>query len=501
VDRIATRVALLISLAPIIVVAQATKTRKSIPTIAKAATTGVVLVVMGNDEPIATGTGFVAEQWFQTDEPESNWMNWKAAVATNYHVIAHGKLGAVKFSDGTLSPIDGILAADKVRDLAIVRIHTRPKGVRVLPLANSDRVEVGEDVVAIGNPLGLELSVSNGIVSGIRSDEKLGGKFLQITAPISHGSSGGPLFNMAGEVIGVTSLFIEGGENLNFAIPSNDVERLLGKEVSHFKGKDIIFSGIISAKLQPLPNEPLPDEQAKREKHNEESETSTESEYRWPEPVGLWSLARKFYDDDDGAGIFSPEEFGTAPDGSKVPLGRMSNADFVCISRETRSDEFFTFQARGYDREYAEATKAALKGGEDFEKQIKIKKVIQGNAPYLHFITFDLNGSRSLDRFLLDGGRILKKDIYSKGVKVDTFEYHWNGTSWFFHDLQFVPALFGLPRNPDMPTDIPKAHYLSLQLFKKDLLMEVLRYVESDVDGHVVASGYCEKRKEALFIF
>jgi hypothetical protein len=79
--------------------------------------------------------------------------------------------------------------------------------------------------VAIGNPLSLESTVSNGIVSGIRSDE--GRRLLQITTPISHGSSGGPLFNMFGQVVGITSAALVGGENLNFAIPINDVKNLL----------------------------------------------------------------------------------------------------------------------------------------------------------------------------------------------------------------------------------------------------------------------------------
>jgi S1-C subfamily serine protease len=96
-------------------------------------------------------------------------------------------------------------------------------------------------VVAIGNRLGLELTVSNGIVSGIRSDEKQEGKLLQITAPISHGSSGGPLFNMFGEVTGINAMFLQGGESLNFAIPVNDAKNLLQNQ---------------SAQLEQLPNEP-----------------------------------------------------------------------------------------------------------------------------------------------------------------------------------------------------------------------------------------------------
>jgi len=115
---------------------------------------------------------------------------------------------------------------------------------------------VGEEIVAIGSPLSLESTVSSGIVSGIRTIETPNAaasqiqlppgyedakpvkgppatsyaKYLQITAPISPGSSGGPLFNMAGEVVGITTLYLEGGENLNFAIPINDAKPLLSAD-------------------------------------------------------------------------------------------------------------------------------------------------------------------------------------------------------------------------------------------------------------------------------
>ena len=176
------------------------------------------------DKPIATGTGFL--------------VNTSGVIVTNYHVIQEGNVAVVKLSDGTALPVDGVLAADKVRDLAVIKVHG--KTFRTLTLGNSDHVQVGEEVVAIGNPLGLELTVSNGILSGVRTVEKEGGNFLQITAPISHGSSGGPLFNMQGEVVGITSMYFAGGENLNFAIPVNDAKRLLLKR---------------SARLQDLPNE------------------------------------------------------------------------------------------------------------------------------------------------------------------------------------------------------------------------------------------------------
>jgi S1-C subfamily serine protease len=87
-------------------------------------------------------------------------------------------------------------------------------------LGNSDPVQVGERVVAIGNPRGLEQTVTDGLISAIRDTGK-GYKLFQMSVPISTGSSGGPLFNMAGEAIGITAAYLEGGQNLNFAIPIN----------------------------------------------------------------------------------------------------------------------------------------------------------------------------------------------------------------------------------------------------------------------------------------
>jgi S1-C subfamily serine protease len=119
------------------------------------------------------------------------------------------------------------------------RFKIHGKTFRTLTLGNSDRVQVSEEVVAIGNPLSLESTVSNGIVSGIRTSKEQGGKFLQTTAPISPGSSGGPLLNMAGDVVGINTMYFEGGENLNFAISVNDAKPFLLNQ---------------SAELQNLPN-------------------------------------------------------------------------------------------------------------------------------------------------------------------------------------------------------------------------------------------------------
>jgi hypothetical protein len=179
----------------------------------KAANGAIVsIITSGADgKPLAQGTGFLVS----TD----------GRIVTNYHVIEGASSAIVKLPDGAFYDVDGVVAFDKARDLAVIKAHGQ--NFRVVTLGNSDRVQVGEEIVEIGSPLSLESTVSSGIVSGIRTIEGKGGKLLQVTAPISPGSSGGPLFNMAGEVVGITTLYLEGGENLNFAIPINDAKRLL----------------------------------------------------------------------------------------------------------------------------------------------------------------------------------------------------------------------------------------------------------------------------------
>jgi hypothetical protein len=225
-SRIVTGV-LLASLVPAVVAAQSVPARKDIPAIAKSANGSIVSIVMSDKDgkAIGQGSGFFVSK--------------DGLVVTNYHVIAEGSSAVVKLPDGAFYVVDGLATFDKERDVAIIKVHGQ--NFRTLTLGNSDRVQVGEEVVAIGNPLSLESTVSNGIVSGIRTSEDLGGKFLQITTPISPGSSGGPLFNMAGDVVGITTMYLKGGENLNFAIPINDAKHMLLAK---------------SAKMLDLPNEP-----------------------------------------------------------------------------------------------------------------------------------------------------------------------------------------------------------------------------------------------------
>ena len=211
-------VALVTSLLASLFAAQSAPARKDIPAIAKAAKGTVVSIIMADKDgrPVAQGSGFIVGR--------------DGSIVTNYHVIRSGSSAIAKLPDGAFFVVDGVLAFDKARDIAIIKAHG--ENFRTVTLGDSDRIQVGEEVIAIGNPLSLESTVSSGIVSGIRTIEGEGGKFLQVTAPISPGSSGGPLFDETGEVIGITTLYIKGGENLNFAIPVNDAKHMLHANIS-----------------------------------------------------------------------------------------------------------------------------------------------------------------------------------------------------------------------------------------------------------------------------
>jgi len=132
-------------------------------------------------------------------------------IITNFHVIDNSNLVIVKTKDGKIRYAQ-IIAFDRKIDLALIRI----KGSFVdKETAITESVGIGDDTVAIGNPMGIEQSLSTGIVSHLPDNKKL---IVQTTAPISHGSSGGGLFDENGELIGITTAMVESGQNLNFAI-------------------------------------------------------------------------------------------------------------------------------------------------------------------------------------------------------------------------------------------------------------------------------------------
>jgi serine protease Do len=148
-------------------------------------------------------------------------------VATNFHVIRGANEAKVVLGNGKEYQAVEVLAVDEDQDLAILRIEARK--LKPLPLGDSTKIKPGERIVAIGHPLGLGATVSDGLVSGLREiSEKQ--SLVQISAPISQGSSGGPVFNDRGEVIGVSTLMVASGQNLNFAVPVNALKAMLGTQ-------------------------------------------------------------------------------------------------------------------------------------------------------------------------------------------------------------------------------------------------------------------------------
>src|SRR3954447_3082384 len=145
-------------------------------------------------------------------------------IVTNRHVLEGAYRAEVHSSSGAVFPVKGVLAVDAEGDIALLKIDAPAPPIRALPLDKTSPQE-GESVVVIGNPLGREGSVTNGIVSAVR-DIPAFGRIIQITAPISSGSSGSPVVNMQGQVIGVATLQITGGQSVNFAIPSERISQL-----------------------------------------------------------------------------------------------------------------------------------------------------------------------------------------------------------------------------------------------------------------------------------
>ncbi len=149
-------------------------------------------------------------------------------IATNYHVIEGAAKGTAKLvGKYTTYNIEGVTATDKVNDLAFLKVTAY--GIKPLSLGDSDSVRIGETVYVAGNPKGLEGTFSDGIISSRRDTDTK--ERLQMTAPISPGSSGGPVLNRKGEVIGVSFAGHRAldAQNLNFAIPSKYLKALLAR--------------------------------------------------------------------------------------------------------------------------------------------------------------------------------------------------------------------------------------------------------------------------------
>jgi len=180
--------------------------------LAKKARPAVMLLVVSDaaGKEIANGTGFLVSS--------------DGKLITNFHVIEKAASAVAKSENGGLFPIEGVLASDPKNDLVLLKL--KAKDLPFLTLGNSDKIEVGTRIAVIGSPLGLEGTLSEGIVSAVResSDQAC---WIQITAAISPGSSGSPVLNAVGQVIGVATLVVRGGQSLNFAVTVEATRKLL----------------------------------------------------------------------------------------------------------------------------------------------------------------------------------------------------------------------------------------------------------------------------------
>jgi hypothetical protein len=200
-------------LASLLWVLAAYSASQNVADVVKQSSDAVVLIVISNSagQETALGSGFLVSA--------------DGEIVTNYHVIKEAHSAIAKLPNGAFFPVNGVLASDSDRDLAILKVNG--KNLPFLTLGDIDKIHVGDHVVAVGSPLGFEGTVSDGIVSAVR--EVGGKKWLQTTAPVSHGNSGGPLLDMSNHVVGVITWGVNAavGQGLNFAVPCDGVAQLL----------------------------------------------------------------------------------------------------------------------------------------------------------------------------------------------------------------------------------------------------------------------------------
>ena len=175
-------------------------------------------------------------------------------IITNLHVIAQDNIARITLANGRQIEHVMVAGVDATRDLILLKVNAG--SLPSVQLGESTGVAVGERVYAIGSPKGLELSLSDGIVSAVRDVD--GDEAIQTTAAISPGSSGGGLFNSRGELIGITTFKVRGGENINFAMPVRYVRPLIASAEQRIRSIDDVYREQRTAQSRPDEPESAP---------------------------------------------------------------------------------------------------------------------------------------------------------------------------------------------------------------------------------------------------
>jgi S1-C subfamily serine protease len=228
--------------------------RRSAPGVVQVTSTSVVAPQVDPFDPFATptpetqqllGSGFVVDK--------------AGHIVTNYHVVQGAQKVDVSFSNNE-SLTAHIVGVDPSTDIAVLRVTARSRALTPLPLGNSDTVRVGDSVVAIGNPFGLDRTATAGIVSALQRQITAPNSYsidhvIQTDAPINHGNSGGPLINADGRVIGVNSQIQTGGTSdgnvgIGFAIPINTVKTVAAQLIRNGRAEHA-FLGIGADPIDP----------------------------------------------------------------------------------------------------------------------------------------------------------------------------------------------------------------------------------------------------------
>jgi S1-C subfamily serine protease len=180
-------------------------------------------------------------------------------IVTNYHVVRGASTIQVSFSNNERFKAK-LVGVDPSTDVAVLRVKVKSRALKSLPLGNSESVRVGDQVIAIGNPFGLDRSVTSGIVSAVQRRIEAPNQLsishvIQTDAALNHGNSGGPLLNAQGQVIGVNAQIETGGQSqgnvgIGFAIPINTVKDVVAELIKHGKVEHP-FLGIEGKTLQP----------------------------------------------------------------------------------------------------------------------------------------------------------------------------------------------------------------------------------------------------------